>query len=174
MKWISIITFYLIFGREGWWIILRRLSFPLETVLPFCDVMKQSMFILAMTSIVCRFLSTSYSEYLIFIQTYILKLSILLDHFNCYFLDLFLKANFLFFYSYRLLDFLNSSVNKRIHRRRTLPLVCTHIPIGMPMESFSECFVLFKVVEGWFQLGGCSPVWFLRHDDLEYVWHKIE
>lgn len=174
MKWISIIIFYLFFGREGWWIILHRLSFPLETVLPFCDVMKQSMFILAMTSIVCRFLSASYSEYLIFIQTYILKLSILLDHLNCYFLDLFLKANFLFFI---VTDFWISWIllwTKEYIKEGLFPWYVHISQLGCPWNLFSECFVLFKVVEGWFQLGGCSPVWFLRHDDLEYVWHKIE
>lgn len=120
-------------GREEQWIILHRPSFQLETVVPFWDVMKHSKFILAMTSIACRFLSTSHSEYLLFIQAHILQLFILLDHFDCYFLDLFLKAKcFFFFHFYRLLGFLKPSVNKRrLNQRRTLPLVCTHIPLGI-------------------------------------------
>lgn len=87
-------------GREEQWIILHRPSFQLETVVPFWDVMKHSKFILAMTSIACRFLSTSHSEYLLFIQAHILQLFILLDHFDCYFLDLFLKAKCFFFFSF--------------------------------------------------------------------------
>ena len=50
------------------------------------------MFILTMTSIAGRFLSTSHSEYLIFVQAYMSQLLTLLDHFDCYFLYLFLTA----------------------------------------------------------------------------------
>lgn len=46
--------------------------------------------------------------------------------------------------------------------------------LELPMQSSSEYFVSPKVVEGWFQQGGCSPVWFLRDNDFEYVWHKNE
>ena len=65
------------------------LSFPMETVLPFWYVMKQSMFILTTTSIAGRFLSTFHSEYLIFVQAYMLQLLTLLDHFDCFSLQQF-------------------------------------------------------------------------------------
>ena len=45
-----------------------------------------------------------------------------------------------------------------------LPLVCTHIPTGMLMESFSEYFVSFKVVGGWFHMEG-----FLLSDFLDMI-----
>lgn len=53
-----------------------------------------------------------------------------------------------------------------------LPLVCTYIPFGMPMGSFSEYFVSFKVVGGWFHMEGILLSDFL--DMMIWIMDEIE
>lgn len=147
MKWVFVNIFYLFLEREGQWIILSRLHFQLETVPPFWDVVKQSVFILAMTSIACRFLSTSKWECLIISQAHILLLSILLHQFDCYFLDIFLKLN-LFIFSYlQTSGFLKFFCEQKKNKSKKNSYLGMYVhPIGdaleLPMEFFSHycCF----------------------------------
>ena len=53
-----------------------------------------------------------------------------------------------------------------------LSLVCTHIPTGMLMESFSGYFVSFKVVGGWFHMEGVLLSDFL--DMIIWIMDDIE
>ena len=174
MKWISITTFYFyLFFLRGKKVEGMGLSFPMETVLPFWDVMKQSMFILTMTSIAGRFLSTSHSEYLIFVQAYMSQLLTLLDHFDCYFLYLFLTA-ILYFLIYLqtcgCLKFFCDHKKKESNKNAFLGMY--------PHSNWDAHGIFLRVLcfiqSSWRLIshGGCSPVWFLRHDYLDYGWHR--
>lgn len=102
---------------------------------------------------------------------HILPLSVL-DHFDCYFLEIFLTLNLFFFHICRLQDFLNFSEQQRNESKKNSYLGMYTHPNGDALEWLMECssqyFVSFKVVYGCFQQCGFS-VWFLRHNDLEYV-----
>lgn len=121
--------------------------------------MRQSVFTLTMTSIAGRSSLTSHSEYLIFVQAYMLQLFTLLDHFDCYFLYLFL-TEILYFLIYSqtcgFLKFFCDHKKKESKKNASLGMY-TH-----PDWDAHAVFlgVLCFIQSSWRLIshGGCSPV----------------